>query len=162
MTEQTENLDVEETAEEGVHETPTLGSRTSEDDVHDHDAEATAIETRTPEEEHDEEADTFPRDYVEKLRKESAGYREKAKKAEDYARELFHARVAATGRLADPEDLPFDERLLDDRDALLGAVEDLLARKPHLGSRTPRGDVGQGASEQAPGVDLAGILRSRA
>lgn len=109
----------------------------------------------------EEEPDTFPRSVVEKLRKENAGYREKARKAEDYARELFHARVAATGRLADPEDLPFDEALLDDRDALLAAVEDLLARKPHMGSRTPRGDVGQGLSGSSATVDLAGILRSR-
>lgn len=112
-------------------------------------------------EETEDEPDTFPRSVVEKLRKENAGYREKARKAEDYARELFHARVAATGRLADPEDLPFDEALLDDRDALLAAVEDLLARKPHMGSRTPRGDVGQGVSGSSATVDLAGILRSR-
>ena len=110
----------------------------------------------------EQEPDTFPRSVVEKLRKENAGYREKAKKSETYARELFHARVAATGRLADPDDLPFDEDLLDDRDALLGAVEDLLARKPHLASRTPRGDVGQGQTGTDEGVDLAGILRSRA
>ncbi|WP_338538178.1 hypothetical protein N5P18_15675 [Janibacter terrae] len=113
-------------------------------------------------EETEDEPDTFPRSVVEKLRKENAGYREKARKAEDYARELFHARVAATGRLADPEDLPFDEALLDDRDALLAAVEDLLARKPHMGNRTPRGDVGQGLSGSSASVDLAGILRSRA
>lgn len=109
----------------------------------------------------EEEPDTFPRSVVEKLRKENAGYREKARKAEDYARELFHARVAATGRLADADDLPFDEALLDDRDALLAAVEDLVARKPHMGSRTPRGDVGQGLSGSSATVDLAGILRSR-
>ena len=110
----------------------------------------------------EEEADTFPRSVVEKLRKENAGYREKAKKAEEYARELFYARVAATGRLADADDLPFDEALLDDHDALTAAVEELVARKPHLASRTPRGDVGAGAlSEDTATVDLAGILRSR-
>lgn len=99
---------------------------------------------------------------MEKLRRENAGYRDKAKKAEDYARELFHARVAATGRLADPDDLPFDEALLDDRDALLAAVDDILTRKPHLASRRPRGDVGAGAlSADGSNVDLAGILRSR-
>lgn len=84
-----------------------------------------------------------------------------AKKAETYARELFYARVAATGRLAGADDLPFDEALLDDHDALVGAVEDLVARKPHLASRTPRGDVGQGLSGAGGNVDLAGILRSR-
>ena len=114
-----------------------------------------------PAEEPSDDEDTFPRSVVEKLRKENAGYREKAKKAETYARELFYARVAATGRLADADDLPFDEALLDDHDTLVGAVEELVARKPHLASRTPRGDVGQGLSGAGANVDLAGILRSR-
>lgn len=109
-----------------------------------------------------DEPDTFPRSVVEKLRRENAGYREKAKKAEDYARELFYARVAATGRLADADDLPFDEALLDDHDALTAAVEELVARRPHLALRKPRGDVGAGATADAGVVDLAGILRSRA
>lgn len=113
-------------------------------------------------EDSDEEPDTFPRSVVEKLRKENAGYRDKAKKAETYARELFSARVAATGRLADPDDLSFDEALLDDHDALTAAVEELVARKPHLALRKPRGDVGAGAlSSDGSSVDLAGILRSR-
>lgn len=131
--------------EEGAHETSTPEddlAQSSNDDSHD-------------------EPDTFPRDYVEKLRKENAGYRDKAKKAETYARELFSARVAATGRLADPDDLTFDEALLDDHDALTAAVEELVARKPHLASRKPRGDVGQGLSGSSATVDLAGLLRSR-
>lgn len=113
-------------------------------------------------EETDEEPDTFPRSVVEKLRKENASYRDKAKKAETYAKALFNARVAATGRLADPDDLTFDEALLDDHDALTAAVEELVARKPHLALRKPRGDVGAGAlSSDGSSVDLAGILRSR-
>lgn len=112
-------------------------------------------------EETDDEPDTFPRSVVEKLRKENAGYREKARRAEDYAKELFYVRVAATGRLADADDLPFDEALLEDHDALTAAVEELVARKPHLISRKPRGDVGQGLSGSSATVDLAGILRSR-
>lgn len=114
-----------------------------------------------PTEDEGSDPDTFPRAVVEKLRKENATYREKAKKAEDYAKELFYARVSATGRLADPDDLPFDADLLEDHDALLGAVEELLTRKPHLGSRKPRGDVGQGLSGSSATVDLAGLLRSR-
>lgn len=141
-TDTTQNLDVETPEEETV--------------------EPTVDEVEETEEQTEDEPDTFPREYVEKLRKENAGYRDKAKKAEDYARELFHARVAATGRLADPDDLAFDESLLDDRDALLAAVEDLLARKPHMGSRKPRGDVGQGHGGGSNDVDLAGILRGNA
>lgn len=150
MTEQITEPDVDETTEAEEPTDPTDESTTEEP------AEESA-DSSAPE----EEDDTFPRSVVEKLRKENAGYREKAKKAETYARELFYARVAATGRLADADDLPFDEALLDDHDALVGAVEDLVARKPHLASRTPRGDVGQGLSGAGANVDLAGILRSR-
>ncbi len=109
-----------------------------------------------------DDPDTFPRDYVEKLRNEAAEARVKAKKAEQYAHELHAARVAATGRLADPSDLPFDERHLDDLPTLEAAIDELLSRKPHLASRTPRGDVGQGRAGTDTTLDLAGVLRSRA
>lgn len=108
------------------------------------------------------EPDTFPRDYVEKLRKEAADARVKAKDRDDLARRLHTALVAATGRLADPSDLAYDEAHLADEDALSAALDDLLARKPHLASRRPRGDVGQGVGGSTTSVDLAGILRSRA
>lgn len=106
------------------------------------------------------EQDTFPREYVEKLRKENASYREKAKRADDLAAQLHLARVTATGRLADPTDLPYDEALLDD-EALSAAIEDLLGRKPHLASRRVVGDIGQGAGEpNTSDVDLGGMLRA--
>lgn len=107
------------------------------------------------------EPDTFPREYVEKLRKEAADARVKAKDRDDLAHRLHATLVASTGRLADPSDLPFDQSHLDDPEALTAAIEDLLDRKPHLASRTPRGDVGQGRSTHTDPVDLAGILRSR-
>lgn len=106
--------------------------------------------------------ETFPREYVEQLRREAAEARQKAKKADTYAEQLFYARVAATGRLADPSDLPFDLDVLDDLPALEAAIDALIATKPHLASRTPRGSVGQGATKAGDDVDLAGILRSRA
>lgn len=108
------------------------------------------------------EPETFPREYVQKLRDESAKYRTKAGKADDLARRLHVALVAATGRLADPEDLPFDESHLEDEDDLLSALDDLLVRKPHLASRKPSGDVGQGAGSGSDDFNLAGLLRSRA
>ena len=40
--------------------------------------------------------------------------------------------MAATGRLADPSDLPFDESHIDYPEALTAAIDDLLTRKPHL------------------------------
>ncbi len=49
----------------------------------------------------EQDPETFPREYVKKLRKESAGYRERAQQADTYAQRLHTALVAATGRLAD-------------------------------------------------------------
>lgn len=108
------------------------------------------------------EPETFPREYVEKLRKENAGYRDRAKDRDTLASRLHTALVAATGRLADPTDLQFDAAHLDDAEALTTALDDLLAAKPHLATRRVSGNVGQGAAEGAQSVDLAGILRARA
>ncbi len=109
------------------------------------------------------EQDTFPRSYVEKLRQEAAEARVKAKKAADLAREVFTLRVAATGRLADPSDLPYDESLFNDPSKLDAAIDELVAQHPHYAARKPRGDVGQGASRPDTGaVDLAAILRAGA
>ncbi len=128
--------------------------------------EETEEQVETPEEETEEtgeeELETFPREYVEKLRKEAAEHRTRAQRADDLAARLHTALVAETGRLADPSDLTFAEAHLDDAAALTGAIDDLLNRKPHLASRRPSGDVGQGASASAETVDLAGMLRARA
>lgn len=110
-----------------------------------------------------EDADSFPRDYVERLRDENARYRQRAGRADEFAAALWTANVAATGRLADPTDLamPDDADPLD-ADVLTAAVDDLLTRKPHLASRRPRGQIGQGETGSTASVDLAGMLRSRA
>ena len=110
----------------------------------------------------EEEPETFPREYVEKLRDESAKHRTRAQRADHLATRLHTALVSATGRLADPSDLPFEESHVDDAEALTAAIDELLTRKPHLASRRPRGDIGQGATAEAASVDLAGILRARA
>ena len=110
----------------------------------------------------EEEPDTFPRSYVEELRQENGKYRQRAQKTDELAQRLHTSLVASTGKLADPTDLEFNEAHLDDEDALTAAVEDLLARKPHLGARKPRGDVGQGVTGSSGSVDLASLLRSRA
>lgn len=133
--------------------------------------EAEVVETDTattkepdehPDGQPDAEPDTFPREVVERLRRESAGYRERAQRADGYAQRLHQELVRATGRLADPADLPFDEAHLDDPAALSAAVDDLLTKKPHLAARRPVGDIGQGATRSAAGVDLAAILRDAA
>lgn len=92
----------------------------------------------------DDNAETFPRSVVEKLRQENGKYRQRAAQADAYAQRLHTALVAATGRLADPTDLEFDAEHLDDPDALTAALDALLADKPHLASRKPVGDIGQG------------------
>lgn len=125
--------------------------------------EAPAVEPEQDDVEADGEPDTFPRDYVEKLRRESAGYRDRAKDRDVLAGALWQARVEATGRLADPTDLPLPDDAEDlSPEAVTAAVDDLLARKPHLAARKVSGDVGQGSRGSSGGVDLAGILRANA
>lgn len=132
---------------------PTEETATEPDDT-------TTEETLEPE---PDEPDTFPRSYVEELRQENGRYRQRAQRADDLAAALWTARVTATGRLADPSDLPYPEDADPlDADAVTAAVDDLLTRKPHLASRRPRGDVGQGVSGPTDNVNLAGVLRSRA
>lgn len=109
-----------------------------------------------------DDAETFSRTYVERLRRENQRYRERAGEADALAQRLHTALVAATGKLADPTDLEFDAAHLTDEDALTAAIEELLAAKPHLRSRRPFGDIGQGATRSDETVDLASILRSRA
>ncbi len=109
-----------------------------------------------------ETEETFPREYVEQLRQENAGYRTRAGQADALAQRLHLALVTATGRLADPTDLPYDAAHLEEDGALTTAVDELLQRKPHLADRRPHGDADQGARSTSSGdVDLAGMLRSR-
>ena len=127
--------------------------------------DADVVDTPTidvEDEDQDDNAETFPRSYVEELRRENARYRERARNADQYARRLHTELVRATGKLADPTDLETAEEHLDDPDALSATVDDLLARKPHLASRRPTGEIGQGASAPTTTVDLASLLRQRA
>ena len=136
-------------------------------DTRDEDVDAVEEATAPDEEiveaaEPTETDETFPREYVEKLRAENAETRIKAKKADEYAHRLHTALTAATGRLQDAEDLPFDASHLDDPEALEAAITELLERKPHLATRRVSGDIGQGVTETSSGVDLAGLLRRSA
>lgn len=124
-------------------------------------AELEEVDETTEEEE--PEPETFPLEYVQKLRQEAADARVKAKRVDDLAQRLHIALVTATGRLADPSDLPYDEAQLEDADALTATIDALLERKPHLAARKPRGNVGQGeTSVGSPVVDLGSLLRMRA
>lgn len=108
-----------------------------------------------------DEGDTFPREYVEKLRRESAKYRERAQQSEKIAQRLQTALVSLDGRLADPEDLPFDWAYLEDENALSEAIAELIARKPGLRAQQITGDAGQGkrGSEKKPAADLISLIR---
>ena len=107
------------------------------------------------------EGDTFPRAYVEDLRKESAGYRTQVRELQE---RLHRVSVEQTGSLADPADLPFDAAHLESPEALQAAIAALLEAKPHLKARRFAPDAAaQGAMGQASGgVDLLGILRQNA
>ncbi|MDO0973785.1 hypothetical protein [Mycolicibacterium frederiksbergense] len=104
----------------------------------------------------------FPRKVVEDLRQENGRYRQRAQKADTYAQRLHEQMVRATGKLADPTDLAFDEEHLDDPDKLVAAVDELLARKPHLATRRPAGDIGQGnRGGSSEPFSLLGLLKER-
>ena len=107
------------------------------------------------------EGDTFPRAYVEDLRKESAGYRTRVRELQE---RLHRMSVEQTGSLADPADLPFDPSHLDSPEALQAAIAALLEAKPHLKARRFAPDAAaQGAKGTASGgVDLLGMLRANA
>ena len=110
----------------------------------------------------DDTAETFPRSVVEKLRQENGRYRQRAGQADAYAQRLHTELVRATGRLADPTDLAFDAEHLDDPEALTAAVDALLADKPHLASRRPAGDIGQGQrGTTSESFSLLGMLKDR-
>ncbi|MGV8883457.1 MAG: hypothetical protein ACOH19_15010 [Rhodoglobus sp.] len=112
--------------------------------------------------ESDDSPETFPREYVEDLRKENGKYRQRAQQADDLAARLHLEMVKATGRLADPTDLPFEEDHVRDAPRLVEAIDALLAAKPHLASRKPTGDIGQGATVAPDSFSLAGLLRGSA
>lgn len=150
MTEQTVTSETPEELQSSQVDTPDEGTDDAREDVQDD------VEGRQ------QDSDTFPRHYVQKLREENKKYRLHAADRDDLAHRLHTAYVQATGRLADAADLEFNEAHLTDLDALHAAIEDLLARKPHLAPRRPRGSVGQGATGDSGTVDLAAMLRSRA
>lgn len=107
----------------------------------------------------DPEPETFPRSYVEDLRRENGKYRQRAGEADALATRLHTELVRATGRLADPTDLPFDPDHIADAGKMVAAIDALLEAKPHLAARRITGDIGQGAQGDTGTVSLIDILR---
>jgi len=120
-------------------------------------------------EEPDGTPSTFPREVVEELRRENGKYRQRAQQADNMAeradnlgQRLHTELVRATGKLADPTDLPFDAEHLDSPEKLTEAIELLLSNKPHLATRKPAGDIGQGQrGSAAEPFSLLGFLKER-
>lgn len=113
-----------------------------------------------------EDPDTFPRTYVEQLRKESANYRKSAESAtserDQLAQQLHTALVQLDGRLADPRDLPpltGSDALEPDR--IKAAISGLLSTRPRLAARALDGDIGQGnRGGLGNQVDLIELMRN--
>jgi hypothetical protein len=113
------------------------------------------------------EPETFPREYVEQLRREAAEARTRAALTDAAATRLVSALVRLDGRLVDPTDLAASDDLLDEDglpspEKVTAAVDRLLALKPHLASRRPAGTIPQGATSEPAGAPLAGLLRAAA
>lgn len=126
------------------------------------DTEQPAVELT---DETDSESDENSTSALSKVRREAAGYRtqlrDTEKKLEAIRGELFHAKVSASGRLADPTDMPVNVELLEDPDALEEAITELLEAKPHLKARK-FGSIGQEDKRKSQGVSLGSILRRNA
>lgn len=111
---------------------------------------------------------TFDRDYVERLRGKSAGYRLRMKDAESRVdtlqRQLFTERLARLDVVVDLDAVPYDAALLEDNDALQEYVEELLESKPYLRKRTATGDIGQHSSNGGDrgGFSLLDAMRANA
>lgn len=104
------------------------------------------------------EPKTFSAEYVTELRNEAKSHRENSKAL---ATRLHTELVRATGRLADPSELSFDQAHVDDPEALNAAIDELLTRKPHYAARTPQGNtVGQGVKDQGQPTDWLSQLKS--
>lgn len=125
----------------------------------------TETETENTEtEQNDTEPTTFPRSYVESLRRESAEHRTRAADRDALAQRLQATLVAQTGRLVDGADdlVPFDESHLTDSDALSAALDALLEARPYLAKpQRPSGDVGQGRGSAPAPFSLLDAMRGR-
>ena len=145
-----------ETEEQENDETTEPEAETTESE------EPAASETDENDTADDENSST---DQIAEVRREAAGYRTKLRDTEAHLQrvqsELFHAKVAATGRLADASDMPVNVELLDDGDALNAAIGELLQSKPHLKARS-FGGIGQGEKPERSSVSLGGMLRRNA
>jgi hypothetical protein len=121
-------------------------------------AETTDVETdvdtapETNEENHETETDgdtiVYAKSDLAKLRRSQDAYRQRAKTAEgrvaDLVQQRHEALVRLDGRLQDSTDLPFDPDAVLEPDQITETITEMITAKPHLKSRKPTGDIGQG------------------
>ncbi|CAN5888195.1 hypothetical protein BH10ACT9_BH10ACT9_35530 [soil metagenome] len=110
------------------------------------------------------ELDELTREKLTKLRNEARNLRDRAKNAEaradTLARELFTARVTATGKVENPTEIAYNADLLDDTDAFNAAIDAAIGERPYIGKRRATGDVGQGhRGQSAGGPTFADLLK---
>lgn len=109
--------------------------------------------------------DTFPAEYVRRLRAEAAEARVKAKIADTANEHLLAAYAANDGRLVDVEALALDDTLIGDdglvdRAKVSERIGELIAAKPHLASRKPTTPLPMGVQPEAPAeVGWLSVLR---
>lgn len=122
------------------------------------------------------EPETFPREVVERLRRENAKHRTDLRAAEERVERLaavalVNAVTAHGTALQDPSDLAhfvkgndlLDDDGAPDPDRIKAAAERLATEKPHLAARKVADDVGQGPRGDAPGhFDFSDVLQRAA
>lgn len=127
-------------------------------------SEGETDDTERPATDETDETDS-ENDGIRKVRREAANYRTQLREAEtelqDVKAQLFAAKVSASGKFADPSDMPVDLDMVNDDAALYRAIDELLEHKPHLRARQ-FGNIGQGERGTAQGVSLGSILRNNA
>ena len=106
---------------------------------------------------------TYKRSDIEKLRRESKGYRDRAQTAEtradELARALFTARVAATGKVENPNEIAYTADILDDVEAINQAVDEAISGRPYIKARS-FGPVGLGERSNSTGPqDFSELFR---
>lgn len=108
----------------------------------------------------DDDSDTFPREYVERLRRENQTYRDRARAAESTA---WRALVESTGLVVNADEVPRPDGAALDLDGALAAAREAIAARPYIAARRARGNIGQ---HEGPGsttaVSLSSLLRAGA
>lgn len=113
----------------------------------------------------DAEPDTFPREYVQALRKEAADHRAKAKKVTDANARLMALHAEMDGRLINVSELAYTDDLVDDSglvdpQKVAQAIDALIESKPYLRKSAP--PISQGVMPRPPDEpSLFDLLRQR-